>query len=552
MKLRFTHRGDDTGVAMTNTHRQARHSRSAIAAVFIAMLLAGCAVTPGSQMAAPDGACTIRDGRPWPKEQDELYTNMVVADDHGRLAYREPDHAGDRRPDFAGRIRKLLDTIAATEGRQLLIYVHGGLNSEKSIVENSELQKILAEMRHSNYEPLFLIWRTGAWETWWEQVSRVRGGQRFERAVWDTPVYIGTDLLQGVVRAPVTYLKQIGRVTDNTTASPEHGWKLADEQWPYLGGEVSVSNNLVKHIHIDDQKFNLTRAVGYTLTFPVRTLTSPFVDSLGTTAWENMVRRARTTIHQTAEFDPACVTPGSEIWSELVADPRGTGAFVKLFRVIEGWQNERQEHGKPKIQITLIGHSMGTIILGDLIRLFPKLPYRDIVYMGAATSIGEFSRSVIPYLREHPETRFYNLMLHPQREAVELTGGGAVPSGSLLEWIDEMYEPPRTMLDRTLGKWRNVRQARMIIPRDVGKRILLKVFGQGTGEPVEHGDFNDARQCFWNPGYWAVPQFGESHPDQQAKWPAFDWKTWERPVPETIDACYRRLGVDFMATGRPM
>lgn len=536
---------------MSYTHRPVRRRISAIGAAFIAIWLAGCAVTPGSQIAAPDNACAIRDGQPWPRERDELYTNMVVADDHGRLAYREPNHDADGKPDFAGRIHKLLDTVAATEGRQLLIYVHGGLNSEKAIVGNSDLQKIFGEMRHSSYEPLFLVWRTGAWETWWEQVSRVRGGQRFERPVWDTPVYIGTDLLQGVVRAPVTYLKQIGRVTDYYSASPEHGWKLAGEQWPYLGGQVNVDNNLVKHIHIDDEHPSLARAAGYALTFPARTLSSPFVDSLGTTAWENMVRRARTTIHQTAEFDPACVTPGSEIWNELVADPRGTGAFVKLFRVIEDWQANRETNGKPKVQITLIGHSMGTIILGDLIRLFPKLPYRDIVYMGAATSIGEFARSVIPYLRENPEARFYNLMLHPQREAVELTGGGAVPSGSLLEWIDEMYEPPRTMLDRTLGKWRNVRQARMIIPKDVGKRILLKVFGQGTGEPLEHGDFNDARQCFWNPGYWTVPQFSRRHPGQQEKWPVFDWEHWGRPVPEAIDACYGRFGVDFMATGRP-
>jgi pimeloyl-ACP methyl ester carboxylesterase len=532
---------------MRQGHWLARNNplRAIFLATGLLAALAGCAVTPGDQLAAPAGACKIRDGQRWPGHDNALYNNMVVADDHGRLAYDEPN--------FTSRIRKLLDDTAAKPDRQLLVYVHGGLNTEKSIVSDGKLQQVFDEMRHSNYEPLFLIWRTGGLETWWEQVSRVRGAHRYERMIWDTPVYIATDLAQGVVRAPVTYLKQMGRVTDYYMASPEHGWKLAGEQRSYKGGSVSVENNLIKHRHIDDEHPSLASSAGYTLTFPARMLTSPFVDSLGTTAWENMVRRARTTIHQTAEFDPACLTPGSDVLQELVDDPRGTGAFVKLFRAIEDWQKPRTKAGLPPVQITLIGHSMGTIVLGDLIRLFPDLQYRDIVYMGAATSVGEFARSVIPYMRDHKDTRFYNLMLHPQREALELTAGGAVPSGSLLEWIDEMYEPPRTMLDRTLGKWRNVRQARMIIPKDVGERIVLKVFGQGYGEPTAHGDFNDARQCFWNPGYWAVPAFSDKYPDERTKWPVFDWKAWGRAEqgPEAIDACYGRFGFDFMATRRP-
>lgn len=519
-------------------NRTAAWRRGCIA-LGVLFALAGCAVTPGDQaMTTPGAACSTQGGQPWPGEHNPLYHNLVVSDDHGRPAYDEHD--------FRDRIRKLLEKTAQN-GSRLLIYVHGGLNTEKSIVESGALPGIFSEMRHDKqYEPLFLIWRTGGFETWWEQVSRVRGGHRFERTIWDTPVYIATDLAQGVVRAPVTYLKQMGRVADYYTASPDHGWKLAQEWGRYTGkNHLSMQSNLIAHKFVDNESHSISEQLGYTITFPARFLTSPFVDSLGTTAWENMVRRARTTIHQTAEFDPACVHPGSEVWRELANEPRGTGAFVKLFVVIEEWQKERAVANQKPIPITLIGHSMGTIILGDLIRLFPDLHYEDIVYMAAATSIGEFARSVIPYLRANKSARFYNLMLHPRPEAMELTAAGAVPSGSLLEWIDEMYEPPRTILDRTLGKWRNVRIARTILPEDVDSQVVLKVFGQGYGEPQAHGDFNDARQCFWNPGYWVVPVFSERYPEDSTAWPNFNWAAWgRRGPPDPIDACHRRLGYE--------
>ncbi|MCW0233193.1 MAG: hypothetical protein OJJ21_06300 [Ferrovibrio sp.] len=507
----------------------------AIFAFLFMTIVSGCAVTPGDQaMTAPGAACSIKDGEPLP--ENKVYRHLVVADDHGRLAYKE---------DMAARVNALLDEQWALGRRKLLIYVHGGLNSEKAIVEAGDLTKIVDAMAEDGHIPLFLLWRTGGLETWWEQTSRVRGGQRFERTIWDTPVYIATDLAQGVVRAPVTYLKQMGRVFDYYESSPEHGWKLAGEPGRYAEGKVGRRSNIIVHGNVDHEHPKLSEQASYALTFPGRVISSPFVDSLGTTAWENMLRRARTVIHQTAEFDPACVYEGSPLAEKLLAEPRGTGAFAELFVAIEKW-NAGKAKEREQLQITLIGHSMGTIILGDVIRLFPGLSYRDIVYMGAATSIAEFSRSVVPYLRDHPDARFYNLMLHPQREAMELTAGGAVPSGSLLEWIDEMYEPPKTILDRTLGKWRNVRMTRAILPQDVSGQVVLKVFGQGPGEPLKHGAFNDAGNCFWNPGYWTVPEFKPEQTKLIEPWPKFDWEAWGRLRPRVITECFDTLGDEFM------
>jgi pimeloyl-ACP methyl ester carboxylesterase len=196
------------------------------------------------------------------------------------------------------------------------------------------------------------------------------------------------------------------------------------------------------------------------------------------------------------------------------------------------WQKEHDPNHE--FRVTLIGHSMGAIVLNELIRTYDQIEYDDIVYMGAAASIRDLIRVVVPYLQRHPSARFYNLMLHPRIEAWELTWHGMVPSGSLLEWVDEMYEPPKTMLDRTLGKWRNLRLAKHLLDLDSQKQMVFKVFGGNADKPRMHGEFNDADTCFWNPWFWV---------DEDFVWT--DWNTnrhdWEPPDKKSLSDCQIRM-----------
>jgi hypothetical protein len=93
-------------------------------------------------------------------------------------------------------------------------------------------------------------------------------------------------------------------------------------------------------------------------------------------------------------------------------------------------------------------------------------------------------------------------MLHPLAEAREMTAGGALPSGSLLEWIDDMYEGPKTMLDRTFGKWRNIRRAKHVFSSNEQEKMIFKVFGIREGVPTKHGQFNDTEKYYWLPEFW--------------------------------------------------
>jgi len=222
----------------------------------------------------------------------------------------------------------------------------------------------------------------------------------------------------------------------------------------------------------------------YYASLPFRVASTPFVDSIGSSAWENMVRRTRTGVHRPREFE-INIEPSirEQIKADIKRFPRGTGGFAKFFHMIEmcyGQANgSKPIHADPKstdcfvnpkifsnVELTVIGHSMGTIVINELLPLFRELPVKDIVYMASAASVRDSKRSLAPLLSHEDNSKhsqkFYNLMLHPMNDAQELAVKGMAPSGSLLAWIDEMYENPRTMLDRKFGKWRNVRATKHI------------------------------------------------------------------------------------------
>jgi hypothetical protein len=202
----------------------------------------------------------------------------------------------------------------------------------------------------------------------------------------------------------------------------------------------------------------------------------------------------------------------------------------------------------PGIKITLVGHSMGAIVVNKIVLLKPELPYKNIVHMASADSINNLFNMVVPYInysiekkkdeckmpKESPEctewakgqaAQFYSLMLHPDNEDREEAWGGLVPSGSLLTWIDNMYTSPETVLDKRSGRWDNIKSSIKFLPTEVAKNTHFKIFGLGLNKgekcdeekflvalglkeegykkcdkPQKHGDFD--RMPFWNEATW--------------------------------------------------
>ena len=185
----------------------------------------------------------------------------------------------------------------------------------------------------------------------------------------------------------------------------------------------------------------------------------------------------------------------------------------EVAKTIERLERETGKH----IEVTLIGHSMGTIVANWIIADYgAQLQPSNIVYLAAASPISDFERQVIPYLAsaEGEHTQFYNLTLHRLAEVRErnvhiLPYVDLAPRGSLLVWIDNYLSNPESFLDRTLGRWDNVIVATHIFPKNTRDRVHIKAFGiRPWGEknsvlnPEKHGEFTDGafwRQDFWEP-----------------------------------------------------
>jgi pimeloyl-ACP methyl ester carboxylesterase len=197
-------------------------------------------------------------------------------------------------------------------------------------------------------------------------------------------------------------------------------------------------------------------------------------------------------------------------------------------------------------EVYVFGHSMGAIVANELVRTVPTLPYKTLVYMGGAASIRETAAMLTRLQSHQPYARFYNLTLHPVLESIETSEGlsaqSVTPRGSLLEWIDEMFDGPRDISDRTVGKWRNLREGSMVFPSATYDMMRIRVFpitsanrdagffnalgcwrgveaaGNAVARspakctPERHGEFS--RFSFWRPAFYT----GTTTTDQSGGW----------------------------------
>jgi pimeloyl-ACP methyl ester carboxylesterase len=248
--------------------------------------------------------------------------------------------------------------------------------------------------------------------------------------------------------------------------------------------------------------------------FPLRMVAAPLSDAFGTPGWDNFSRRTRNLFRQPYESASTDSAYGYKY------QPGQGGASI-LMDSIASLVKADAAAGVSR-PITLVGHSMGTIILDEAIRLYPDLEFTSIVYMASASSIRDFMAKVVPYLERHHATKFYNLTLHPAADAREqlLPILPVMPGGSLLEYIDDYYAKPLTFVDRMLGKWNNIMEATHLVPDSIRGQITIKgfgvhdpnqpVYGNEARTPRIHADFNDPGIGFWREDFWQAVAPGDT------------------------------------------
>ena len=379
------------------------------------------------------------------------------------------------------RIFNAMDTFhEQNPDRKILIFVHGGLNSPADSLASadSEMDCVMA----AGYYPIYLDWNSDLLSTYGEHIALITQGETDNtvvRAVL-SPAYVLADIGRAATRIPIVWINQFGsdiqaagadiavlpRGGQIPSTQPENqrwaagsrGQALAKVYRQLRDAQTSDQNNRTRHelrIYIgpdyDVNPWHMAHlAAFYVLTLPAKLLSQPLIDWLGTPAWQVMSRRTLIAFDgdlggnpTNPDLDPAVVSQ-RETRSEKATDFSTIGAMEifrqRLHRVTDASDTTRSTLNS--YEVTLVGHSMGTMVLNEWLRRdlleSQHQVYTNIVYMAAACSVRDFSRAVVPYLVAHPQTQFYDLMLHPLadlRDAAAVTTcrrAGAFWSGSMI------------------------------------------------------------------------------------------------------------------------
>lgn len=376
-----------------------------------------------------------------------------------------------------------LKELVNSEGKPLLIYIHGGLNPATD--SNERADKLVPEM--SGYKPIFINWKSGFVTTYREHLLHDRQGTYW--SVWgpvSSPFIALEDAGRGVIKAPMVWWYQFndfartiafGAYPSEKSAMEVNQELLQDKREPFgsVPHVVEANGNLLDQRDGWDKTTDTVLGIGR-LAFGLTT--APFFTSLGTGAWDTMKRRTNIIIDnsQTVLSNPAVTE----------FDPR-YGAVYHLFEEIS-----RRQKIDSGLKIVLIGHSMGTIIASKVLALWPEINYDRIIFMAAACTIDDFRAALPHHLTKDKETHFYNYMLHPVAENLEAHIYGIGGTGSLLDQIDNIYENATSESHRTLGKWVNVMNGiRFFDIKEVKSHIHLVTMPLKKEWPTSHGAFDD-------------------------------------------------------------
>lgn len=363
----------------------------------------------------------------------------------------------------------------------VLLFFHGGLNSErgsfnraKKIIENSKIP--------DNIYPIFVNWQSGGPISYWDHLWRIRQGEISGTAPLTSPIYFLNDVATSIVSTPQAWL-----------VSGEHSVSDVLADYKGLDAYKSGDGNV---LFTGDKPYSSYGMTTLRCLFGVaKPVTTPFVYTLAKQSWDQMLRRTSTLFYTPDDFD------GKKDGANFAAKEAipGNGALSRFLLKL----NSAIKSKKLPVKVTLIGHSMGAIVVNKVLTLNLDIPYTNVVHMASADSTTNLFNKVIPYLRKNKETNFYSLSLHPKNEDFEASGLGTTPTGSLLVWIDEMYSTPENVMDRRSGRWENVERVKHLFPYDIKDRMHFKIFGLVDKDkqiPQEHGDFDDTR--FWEKSTW--------------------------------------------------
>ncbi|MEM1436970.1 MAG: hypothetical protein AAGG11_23180 [Pseudomonadota bacterium] len=390
---------------------------------------------------------------------------------------------------------------------RVMVFIHGGLNTIRDGL--SRIAYRTKAMLKDCYHPVFINWRSGLLSSYGESVRKWDPASEKKGSYWNALLKVPVDLLTMLAEAPENWGTEAVHAVRSIRRQPEDMW---------LDGSELVGSPYEEMVRLPTNPEKLgasRRALIWYATSPIKVLSTPVVAKFGARSWDEMRNRALSLTNTPTRATDGVPTPGfgntPAICDGVMNDPsrcqpRGftTIFFQELY--------DRLESSGRDFSMSLVGHSMGSIVVNDLLKALPEVELENLVHMASADTVERVRTIQTNYLKRHSQTQVYNLYLHPDNESRETRVWGIAPSGSLLVWIDNMFTNPSVVSERTAGRWDNATQSIFQYPASVAGRVHHRVFtGKPKDEdtvsddpavcsPVSHGGFSSCP--FWSPQFW--------------------------------------------------
>ncbi|PYL59881.1 MAG: hypothetical protein DMF24_11980 [Verrucomicrobia bacterium] len=466
--------------------------------------------------------------------------------------------------------------IRKSKPKEIIIYIHGGLNNIDSAIAKSAL---LADRVGPDVYFIGICWNSNLMPTYDQHLLGIREGlHEPTRAILTVPAMLLADIGGAAARLPLNATSFIEQ--DLYTAYPRlfGRRRLAERRYDQI--KNAAKNSKLQGLTVmdaKDQRPEVDRVAldfgRWLVTYPIKLPSTLLLDIFGVQPWKNMLRRTRTMFERESEFIPhltyrdalalakcPLVTHEQVNATQLLDQLNYTGrkgAMWHFCRYLATGLWPRSESKCPKV--TLIGHSMGAIVSCEMLQRFHAMPLDNVVFEAAACSIADFKTKVVPFLQEQNlraqiaemrppntshvvKTHFYNLCLHDDAENSEKNPGEFDLSqrGSLLTWIDTLYQSPESENDRTFGRWVNAILATDDFPSDILDRITIKEFGRDRPRkehekgPVYTEDRRDTRNVVTEPiKHGQMTRFEQTSQKRRTNFKFWSKEYWKREPPST-------------------
>ncbi|WP_404394004.1 hypothetical protein [Pseudoalteromonas phenolica] len=415
---------------------------------------------------------------------------------------------------------------------KLLVYFHGGLNTYSDSDERVENHVSYIEDIKTNsntnpdwHYPIFVSWPSNLLGTigehlLWEREGRVTSTGT---GLISTPFIIFEDVVSSIGELPSNFYFQFTNDKDRYASGTNLSkyltssiWEEAYYKYQNLNFQEPLTSDYLRskyhsgRLNSDMKNIAINRSIysrsgfkhraesaGTLLFTPFRYVVgSLWNGAIAANSWDMMKRRARSMFYPHGDFDKRMKAQSGE----------HLGTFFEFIL------NKEKSYPALDIELTLIGHSMGTIAINNLLSKYKQdweetSILKDIVYMAAAANIND-TLSIVPTILRNNinDIGFHNLTLNRVAESAEVYGYGLLPSGSLLVSIDKYHDSPEHHLLRTMGTELNVHSSLDVITEafsGMTDPVSFKSFNSiNHSLPKKHGDFGCI--LYWKSSTWDI------------------------------------------------